>query len=490
MRYRTKLFLTCILTVAISTFIALAIIYQGTHRLVFNQIRSQLLSIATTRAATIDGNMLEQWQNPEVINTPEYNKFLAQLRMGRNLHRRSDVYIGYMYVIRKNTTNKYVFIADAEEDPKNASHFGDSIIIEEESLDKLGKFPFVTSKAYKDPWGTWLTAYAPIYNKQKTLVGILGVDIGIDYIHTELHHLIFYGFLALFGAIGVSILIAYILSRIVTASLKTIYVGVEAIRQGDLNSRIYLNTKDEFNDLAIAINEMAKNIKEKERLTVAFGRYVSHHVLDTILHSNVETRLEGERKKVTILFCDIHEFTLISENLPPEVVVSLLNQYLEKMISIIFSYHGTLDKFTRDGIMAEFGVPLEDPLQELNAIRTAIDMQKMVASLSEHWKHEYPFDIKLGIGIHTGLAVVGNIGSNVRMEYTAIGDTVNVASRLEKATKDLSVPIIISEDTYKNLQAASEFRCQDLGLITLYGREQPIRAYAILTINSTPDEPS
>jgi adenylate cyclase len=488
MRYRTKLFLIFILMVLISTITALSVIYHGTNQLVLNQMRSKLLSIGVTAVAGINGDILQTWSTQESVNTPAYKALIEQLRKLRDLNRRSDVFVRYTYIVRKAGVDRYTFIADAEESVKDASLFGDPAPIPSEAVPHLGDFPFVTTKPYKDPWGQWLTVYVPIYNTQEKVVAILAMDIALQYLKEKIHKLIIYGISALAGSLLVALLVASILSNIVTSSLQTICQGITSIRLGDLNTRVYLNTDDEFNELAKAINEMVKNIKEKERLTVAFGRYVSHHVLETILHSNHPTHLEGERKKVTVLFCDIHQFNLISETLPPEVVVSLLNEYLEKMISIIFAHQGTLDKFFGDGIMAEFGVPLEDSNQEIHAIETALDMQATVAQLSQRWKQEHNGDITIGIGIHTGLAVVGNIGSNIRMEYTAIGDTVNVASRLEKVTKTLGVPILISEETYQSVSDTQHFQYKDFGLIKLYGRENPIRVYAILPLNPIRDE--
>ena len=202
-------------------------------------------------------------------------------------------------------------------------------------------------------------------------------------------------------------------------------------------------------------------------------------MLEKILKSDTPTNLEGERRKVTIFFSDIRSFTKISEQLAPEKVVSLLNQYFEKMIEIIFAHSGTLDKFIGDGLMVEFGAPLEDKEQERHAVRAAIHMQYELYKLAKKWLDEgYP-EIIVGMGVHTGFAVVGNIGSDVRMEYTAVGDAVNVAARLEKSTKKLNKSIIISEDTYNAVKQYDEFKFEDLGEIELSGREKFIKAYAV-----------
>ncbi|KAG6559751.1 Adenylate cyclase 1 [Candidatus Rhabdochlamydia oedothoracis] len=215
-------------------------------------------------------------------------------------------------------------------------------------------------------------------------------------------------------------------------------------------------------------------LQERERLKVNFSRYVSDHVLQKILSSSKPTNLEGERRKITVLFSDIRQFTHLSESLPPEQVVALLNEYFKVMLDIIFEHKGTLDKFIGDGLMVEFGAPLDDEIQEKNAVTAAIAMQKALEKLNTTWKQPA---IQIGIGIHTGFAIVGNVGSEKRMEYTAIGDTVNIASRLEQMTKFTKRSILISEDTYQAIK--EEFPAESLGPITLPGRQEPIRVYAI-----------
>ena len=212
---------------------------------------------------------------------------------------------------------------------------------------------------------------------------------------------------------------------------------------------------------------MTEGLKEREHLKLHLARYVSQPVMEKILSTGIATRLEGERRKITVLFSDIRQFTFIAERLAPEQVVSLLNAYFTAMIDIIFEHNGTLDKFIGDGIMVEFGAPLDDSEQELNAVRTAIAMQQKMQE----------FDLKIGIGIHTGQAVVGNIGSDVRMDYTAVGDTVNVAARLEQMTKIVKEPILVSESTYLAAKDHFSFRC--LGSQALPGREEPIVVYTV-----------
>jgi adenylate cyclase len=173
----------------------------------------------------------------------------------------------------------------------------------------------------------------------------------------------------------------------------------------------------------------------------------------------------------------------MSDAMSPEQVVATLNEYFEKMIEVIFKYHGTLDKFIGDGLMAVFGAPLDDSYQERNAVAAALEMQQALAEICAKREAEGFPPLKIGIGINTGIAIVGNIGSTQRMEYTAIGDTVNLASRLESQTKSLDVPILISEYTYVEVRNA--FRTKAMGHVEIRGRADPVSVYAVEARNDS-----
>jgi len=199
--------------------------------------------------------------------------------------------------------------------------------------------------------------------------------------------------------------------------------------------------------------------------------------MDQLLSENPNLNLLGERKKITVLFSDIRHFTQISEKMSPESVVTLLNDYFDTMLKVVFKHYGTIDKFIGDGLMVEFGAPLPDFEQEIHACRCAIEMQKELKKLNERFEKENRPTLQIGIGVHTGYAIVGNIGTETRMEYTAIGDCVNVASRLEQATKTYKASIIVSEDTFESL--GNEFQGKSLGTVTLPGREKEINIFSL-----------
>ena len=181
---------------------------------------------------------------------------------------------------------------------------------------------------------------------------------------------------------------------------------------------------------------------------------------------------------MTVLFSDIRGFTTMSEMMPPEEVVAMLREYLTAMTEVVFKHGGTVDKYIGDAIMALYNVPFEVPDHADRAVRTALEFQERLRPLAERFSARYGGKLQCGVGIHTGDAVVGTIGSEQRLEYTAIGDTINLGARLESATKEFGVSIIISDDTYAELR--STFATHYLGETHVKGKEIPVKIHAVL----------
>lgn len=220
--------------------------------------------------------------------------------------------------------------------------------------------------------------------------------------------------------------------------------------------------------------------KAKDLLKQSFQRYVSAQIVEEILEAAEPVNLKGERKTVTILLSDIRGFTTLAEQLQPEALVQFLNSYFSAMIDIIFEYEGTLDKFMGDAILALFGAPVSHGDDALRAVKTAIAMQRKLRELNETWGMDGKPNIKIGIGISTGEVVVGNIGSEKRMEYTVIGQDVNYAQRIEALTKELPADILISESTYYRIK--SRVTATEYEPIVIKGKREPIKVYGVLDL--------
>jgi adenylate cyclase len=480
MKYRSKLYVSMVGISLASVVTGLGLGLWDFKRLLLRTERTKAITVAATTAALLDPDLLRKVEAYPDPNSEAFLELKRELQRVRNANRRDYLYVGYLYTLRPNPANpkELLYLVDAEEDFEKMSHPGEVEVNAYVSglihhLDKT----YSEGQFISDQYGVWLTGYAPVRDKHGNYVGTVGVDITIETYKHDMRSFMQLFAYSLLGAIILSVFGAHFLSKNIGKALVSLHKTVLGIGQGDLDTKADLHTHDEFEDLANEINNMAEGLKERERLKLNFVRYVSQHVMEKILSSEAIAKLEGERRKITVLFSDIRGFTMIAEHLPPEEVVALLNEYFTAMIDIIFKHHGTLDKFIGDGIMVEFGAPLDDALQERNAVDTAIAMQQEMKKLKVVWEKRGKPPLKIGIGIHTGQAVVGNIGSDVRMEYTAVGDTVNVAARLEQMTKVIDQPILISETTY--MAVKEHFKFKNLGSKVLPGREEPIVIYTL-----------
>lgn len=480
MKYRTKLYVALAGTALVSSLSGLTVLYFEFRHQAYKSEQSRAITVAATAAALLDPDLSKPVNTPADEETAAYKAAKEVLKKARDANRRQDLYISFLYTLKPDPNNpdKIIYSIDAEESPKDISHPGDPMDAYGSGLINHLHEYYSPPDFVVDPWGIWVSGFAPVHDKQGNYVATVGADISMENYLYDLRRLIWYFSPAILVSLGFAFIGGHMLARRVTMALGNLLDCVREIAGGNLQSRSTLQTKDEFEELGLEINRMAKGLEERERLKLNFARYVSHHVLERILTAESAAKLEGERRKITVLFSDIRRFTELAETLPPEQLVAFLNEYLGTMLEVIFHFQGTLDKFLGDGIMVEFGAPLDDELQENHAVMAALVMQEELARLNAKWERENKPVIKIGIGIHTGLAVVGNIGSEKRIEYTAVGDTVNVAARLQNATKLLQKSILISETTYKGLDEG-QFKAESLGPMILPGRKETITVYAI-----------
>ncbi len=220
-----------------------------------------------------------------------------------------------------------------------------------------------------------------------------------------------------------------------------------------------------------------EDITDEKRVKSTMSRYMSKEVVDQLLDS-AGTALGGQVQEVTLLFSDIRNFTNMSESIGARETVSLLNEYFTEMVDVVFKHNGILDKYIGDAIMALFGAPFPGEMDANNAMRAANDMIVTLRTLNATFAAAGKRLIEIGVGLNTGDAVVGSIGSPKRMEYTAIGDTVNLASRLESACKTYGVKVIVSEFTVRQL--TDPWRLRELDLMRVKGKQQPVAIYEAL----------
>jgi len=272
-----------------------------------------------------------------------------------------------------------------------------------------------------------------------------------------------------------SFIITYVLARSIHIPLRKMEAATYKIKDQKFETRVIIHSSDELGVLGDAINEMAIGLEEKERIKDTFGRIVDPRIRDYLLTN--DQMLGGKTVEATILFSDLRDFTKLSENRSPTEVLHILNRYFQEMSNAVERHGGFINKFIGDAILAIFGtpMPLEHPVN--TAIDTATTMAKNLSSLNKEFLNEGLPTLRMGIGIHVGQVLAGNIGSLSRMEYTVIGDTVNIASRVEGLCKGTGKDLLITEACFQKLDPEGQMRFQYLGEFELKGRYNKERIY-------------
>ena len=275
-----------------------------------------------------------------------------------------------------------------------------------------------------------------------------------------------------------SLIGALFVARSVTRPVQALVESARSAERGDYTRTVKLSQRDEIGELAAAFNRMLKGLTERDRMRDLFGRFVSPAVAERALAGGAQ--LGGELREVTVLFADLRGFTSFAERRAPEEVVSLLNGYFTRMNEVVERHHGLIDKFLGDGLMALFGAPLATEDDAGNALQAAIEMVQALEALNVEVAARGLPPLDVGIGINTGTVVAGNMGSPNRLNYTVVGDGVNLAARIEGLTKraDFKTHIIATDAAIR--AAKRRVRTRALGLVQVRGRQEPAVLHAVL----------
>jgi adenylate cyclase len=283
--------------------------------------------------------------------------------------------------------------------------------------------------------------------------------------------------------LSLAILIVFFFSKTLTVPVKHLVSATGEIENGNFIVNIVPTTQDEIGLLTQSFVRMGKGLAEREKMKDAFGKFVNKDIAEKILRD--EIRLGGERKSAAIFFSDIRNFTSMSESLEPEEVVEFLNQYMTRMVNCVNNTHGVVDKFIGDAIMAVWGTPVSQGNDTENAVNGALMMRESLAQFNIGRGDPKKPVIRIGCGINTGFVLAGQIGSQDRMEYTVIGDAVNLASRIESLNKPLGTDILLSQDSYELVKDI--FVIQAMEKIMVKGKSQPQQIYAVLSRKDDPN---
>lgn len=285
--------------------------------------------------------------------------------------------------------------------------------------------------------------------------------------------------------LSLSFIVVYLFAKSLSTPILKLVDASEEIRKGNYHINLHATTQDEIGTLTKSFVSMGRGLEEREKLKDSFGRFVNQDIAE--LAAKGKLAIGGQRKYCTIFFSDIRSFTAISEKLQPEEVVEFLNSYMSEMVKCVQETGGTVDKFIGDAIMATWGALRDHKHHAKASVDAALRMREKLIEFNQNRGTVKKPLIKIGCGINTGYVIAGQIGSSDKMEYTVIGDSVNLASRVESLNKETHTDILVTETTYQEIK--SEFDILSMGEIEFKGKSKAQKVYAVLGRKSDPNCP-
>lgn len=278
------------------------------------------------------------------------------------------------------------------------------------------------------------------------------------------------------GSLVLSVLMAMYVGRTLVRPIRELQSSMSRVEAGDLEAKATVRSSDELGRLATSFNRMVEGVRREALIRDLFGQYVTPELASVAIERG--GKLDGQLVTSTILFSDIRDFTGVSEALPASSLIEMLNRYFERMASVVVQHGGLVNKFGGDSLLAVFGTPLNpNPDHGARAIRAALAMADALAEFNREQADAFLPEVMIGIGLATGDVVAGNVGSTKKLEYTVIGDAVNVAARLQAMTKEVGHAILANAETVRAASKAALF--QEVGEVEVRGRVKRVRVFSV-----------
>lgn len=449
------------LTIVTSFATAAVVGYESIQHLKL-QMAESIKGIVTTASLQIDG---DEFARIVTESNPAFNEIRQNLdKIGRSNPAIANIYSG------KGRGDNLVFIVDGYSKKLGLAAIGETYPLEPEMRSTLEGEATINPELITDEDGTWISGYAPIKDSQGNTVGMVGADYSAETVMLAWKSFITSASIMLIIVVLIAVLLAMYLSGKILKPVDKIMTSLKRLEVEGSSGRLDIKSPPEFAKLADAFNNAEKSIQERDAIKSIFGTFLEKHVAEKILADMGPEGVPGELRQVTVLFADIRGYTTWSEKKHPVEMLDSLNYFFGEMIDIILEHGGIIDKFIGDAVMVLFGAPGEAEDQSDRAVSAAIQMQAAITKL------KLPFEV--GIGINTDDVVLGTIGSPKRLSYTAMGDGVNLAQRLESNSKPGQ--IIISESTKKNLVNPAKYKVNKLSPIKVKGKSKPVEILEVI----------
>ncbi|HET9488160.1 MAG TPA: adenylate/guanylate cyclase domain-containing protein [Methylomirabilota bacterium] len=449
------------------------LVYERQKRDVEETLGVQLLNIARTGALLIDAGLHADVQRTLTQESEAYARIRAALAAIKTVVVLPTPTYTLTDYDRSKRQARFMVTSDGPGLP------GEPYPLVPELIEPLGR-TFEDGVArhtriYRNQSGTWITAFAPIADATGRTIAVLDVDYPVNVYLARLEELRFTLLqISVAGALG-ALLLGFLFARHLTRPVSALTAGVGRVAAGDLSRALPVRGHDEVGQLTRAFNDMLEGLRQRDFIRSTFGRYVSPEVARTLLESPEALRLGGAKREVTILMSDLRGYTRFAEHGDPADVMAILNACLGRLSEVVIAYGGTINEFIGDAIFAIFGAPLDHPDHAERAAAAALAMQRAMAELNEaHAARGLP-RFEMGIGVNTGEAVVGNIGSEQRAKYGVVGSAVNTAARIEGAT--VGGQVFVSAATYERIRDIAEVSSPVS--VEVKGLSEPLRLYEL-----------
>lgn len=404
---------------------------------------------------------------------------------------RDDPDIQTIYVLKRTDVERQLtFVIDVADDPSDSASPGEPYYIADHLRPMLRGLEVTTVEdtLTADKWGLSLGGYAPLRYFDGRPYGMVGVDVDASHIE-EMRARLLETTLFIFGAAAVALVVlAFVMGERIRGPIQAIDLTARRIASGDFDHELDLQRNDEFGLMGHHFNTISKSLKERDFLRDTFGRYVSPDIAKKVLQDRSAAALGGEEREVTVVFSDIEGYSTMTELIPPQEVLGMLNTYLGAMNEIIDRHSGCIIEFLGDAILAVFNAPNDVEGHADIGVRCALEMRRRLDELNRIWESQPIAEIwrkagkeklKARVGIHSGRVVAGNLGSKTRMKYGLIGDVVNVAARIEALNKKLVTTLLVSDDTWAMLGDDLKAKAVDRGEHEVKGRAHTVKVWEL-----------
>jgi class 3 adenylate cyclase len=426
--------------------------YQRQQREVQDTIGTQLLNIARVTALQVDPVLHAEVHRTRDAGSAAYRDLQKRLVTIQNeVLLTSPIYTLTDYDPAARRA-KVMVVSDGPWRPGDAYALAPELIepLQWTFEDGVARY----TRIYTNTRGTWITAFAPIVDATGRAIGVVAMDYPLEiYLDrlNELRSAIVYA--SAIGAFG-TLILGLLFARRLTRPIRALTSGVSRVAGGDLSQALPIKSHDELGRLTHAFNQMLEGLRQRDFIRSAFGRYVSPEVAKELLESPQGLRFGGEKRIITVLMSDLRGYTRFAEHGDPANVMNVLNGYLARMTDVIIEHGGTINEFIGDAVFAVFGAPLAHADHAERAAAAALAMQAAMTEINRQHQADGLPSFEMGIGLNTGEAVVGNIGSEQRAKYAVVGSAVNVAARVEGAT--VGGQVFMTATTYDGIRDLAE----------------------------------